>query len=325
MAEITALDVYREVREAEARIRGFVRETPLEHDVYLGQLGECNVYLKLENVQVTGSFKSRGAFNRLLTLGPEELKEGVVTASTGNHGAAFTYAANRLGYSGLVYVPENVSSAKLELLKLYGAQLAFHGTDTVETESFARKSAEQEGKFFLSPYNDLMVLSGQGTVAAEIRRQLEVIDAVLVPVGGGGLMAGMAGYLKRINEKIEVIGCQPARSPVMAESVKAGKIIEMESKPTLSDGTAGGIEPGSITFPLCRDYVDDFIIASELEIKHAMRLLLEKHYMVVEGAAALAVACFIKEKERFKDKNVVLVLTGKKVSTDIIKQILCEG
>lgn len=321
--ELTMWDVHREALEAEKRIKNYIRETPLEQDFFLSQLGDGNVFLKLENLQLTGSFKLRGAFNRLLTLSAEERDAGVVTASSGNHGAAFTYAARLLGYRGVVVVPENVSTAKLDVLRLYGAELMSHGTDCVEAEGFAREMAEKQGKMFISPYNDPMIIAGQGTVGVEIMKQLGNIDAVFVPVGGGGLMSGVAGYLKAMNSKIQLIGCQPENSAVMYESVKAGRIIYMESKPTLSDGSAGGIEEGSITFGLCRDCVDEYILVSEDEIKDAIRLVLDKLYMLIEGAAALSVASFIKEKERFKNKNVVLVITGKKISLDTLKRIIC--
>jgi threonine dehydratase len=320
--ELTMWDVHREVLGAENRIKKYTRETPLEQDFFLSQLADGNVFLKLENLQLTGSFKLRGAFNRLLTLSAEERDAGVVTASSGNHGAAFTYTARHLGFRGLVVVPENVSTAKLDVLRLYGAELMFHGTDCVEAEGFARETAEKQGKMFLSPYNDPMIIAGQGTVGVEIMKQSGNIDAVFVPVGGGGLMSGVAGYLKAVNSKIKIIGCQPENSPVMYESVKAGRIIHMESKPTLSDGSAGGIEEGSITFAICRDCVDEYILVTEDEIKSAVRLVLEKTYMLIEGAAALSVASFIKVKERFRNKNVVLVISGKKISLDTLKKIL---
>jgi threonine dehydratase len=322
LKELTIWDVHREALEAEKRIKNYIRETPLEQDFFLSQLGDGNVFLKLENFQLTGSFKLRGAFNRLLTLSAEERDAGVVTASSGNHGAAFTYAARLLGYRGVVVVPENVSTAKLDVLHLYGAELISYGTDCVEAENFAREMAEKQGKMFISPYNDPMIIAGQGTVGIEILKQLGNIDAVFVPVGGGGLMSGVAGYLKAMNSKIQLIGCQPENSPVMYESVKAGRIIIMESKPTLSDGSAGGIEEGSITFGICCDFVDEYILVTEDEIKGAIRLVLEKTYMLIEGAAALSVASFIKEKERFKNKNIVLVISGKKISLDTLRKIL---
>jgi threonine dehydratase len=321
--EFTMADVHREALKAEKRIKGYTRETPLEHDFFLSQAGNSNVFLKLENLQITGSFKPRGAFNKLLTLAAREKDAGVVTASSGNHGAAFTYAAGKLGTHGIVVVPENVSPAKLDMLRLYGAEPVFHGTDVADSETFARQMAQKQGKTFISPYNDPMIIAGQATAGIEIMKQADSIDAVFVPVGGGGLMSGIAGYIKTINKKIQLIGCLPESSPVMYESVKAGRIIQMDSKPTLADGSAGGIEEDSITFPICRDCVDEYITVSEDEIKEAVLLVLDKMYMLIEGAAALTVASFLKEKEKFENKNVVLVISGKKISRDKLKEIIC--
>ena len=320
--DFTMSDVHREALAAEKRIKPYIRITPLEHDLYLSRVGQAHVFLKLENLQMTGSFKLRGALNKLLTLGSREKQTGVITASSGNHGAAFTYSAKRLGFTGTVVVPENVSPVKLELLELYGAELVFHGTDAADTETFARHKAKEQGKTFISPYNDRMIIAGQATTAIEIMKQAEQVDAVLVPVGGGGLMSGIAGYIKTINKNIRLIGCLPESSPVMAESVKAGRIVRLESRPTLADGSAGGIEEGSITFPLCRDCVDDYILVSEQEIKAAILLILEKTNMLIEGAAALPVAAFLKEKEKFKNKHVVLVISGRRISLDKLKDIL---
>jgi threonine dehydratase len=174
----------------------------------------------------------------------------------------------------------------------------------------------------MSAYNDLQVLAGQGTIGLELERQLKSIDAVIVPVGGGGLISGVAGYLKSRREFIEIIGCQPHNSCVMYESIKAGRLLDLESKPTISDGSAGGIEPGAITFALCRDLVDSWVVLSEEEIIGAIKLILRKHYLLIEGAAALGVAAFLKDKKRLKGKTVVLVITGKKISLETLKEIL---
>jgi threonine dehydratase len=321
--KFTMWDVQKHVIEAEKRIKGFIRETPLEHDLFLSQWGDCHVFLKLENLQVTGSFKVRGAFNRLLSLTGEEKKKGIVTASTGNHGLAVTYALRKLGIRGKIFVPETIARAKLETLRLYGADLFFHGNDNVITEVYARKKAEENGQLFISPYNDAKIIGGQGTAAIELMKQTDKIHAVFVPVGGGGLMAGIAGFLKTMDRDIEIIGCQPEQSAVMFESVKAGRIIEMESKPTRSDGTAGGIEEGSITFSLCRDCVDEYILVSEAEIEDAIKLVLQKSNIMIEGAAALSVASFVKVKNRYKGKNVVLILSGRRLSYEALKEIIC--
>jgi len=320
--EIKIVNVKEEALEAEKRIRQYIRETPVEYSPYFSQEGSCRVFLKLENHQLTGCFKLRGAMNKFFSLSKEQRERGIVTASSGNHGVAVAYLLNKFDSKGTIYLPENASQAKIEALCLYGADLKFYGNDCVKTEAMARKTAEKEGLEYISPYNDPKILGGQATAGIELERQVEKIDAVLIPVGGGSLVAGIAGYLKSVNEDIEIIGCQPENSAVMYESVKAGKIIEMESKPTISDGTSGGIEPGAMTLDVCKEFVDDYILVTEDEIKGAIKLCLERHYMLVEGAGALSVASFNKEKKRFRNKNVVLIISGAKISLDVLKEIL---
>jgi len=318
-------DVKKEVEKAEKKIRVHIRKTYLEHSHYFSKIGNANIFLKLENTQITGSFKLRGALNSILSLSDEEKGKGIITASTGNHGAAVSYAMKKLGLKGKIYVPENISAAKLEVLQAYNTDLFFYGTDNAITETFARKTAESEGSFFISPYNDPKVIGGQGTIGIEIIDQLNNIDAVFVPVGGGGLIAGIAGYLKSVLPEIKIIGCQPENSHVMFDSVKAGKILEIDCPPSISDGTAGGIEEGSITFDICRDCIDEFVLVSEEEIENALKLVLQKSHMMVEGAAALSIASFLKVKEKYKGKNVVLILSGNKLGFETLRKIVSGG
>jgi threonine dehydratase len=319
------INIVNETEEAESRIREFIRKTPLEHSPFLSRTGKGSVYLKLENTQITGSFKLRGALNKLLSLSEHEKEKGIIAASSGNHGMAVAYGLKTFSIDGRIILPANASPIKIKALQDYGAQLEFFGDDCVKAELHAREKAEREGLVYISPYNDLQIIGGQATVALEIARQLKNINSVLVPVGGGGLIAGIAGYLKNLNNNVNIIGCQPENSAVMYESLKAGQIIEMESRPTIAEGSAGGIEKGTVTFDFCRDYVDDFILVSEEEIKEAIRIVFEKHFMIIEGAAALSVASFLKEKKRFEDKNSVLVLSGAKLSRDALQSVFCTG
>ncbi len=319
---IQLIDIKKEALEAEKRIRKHIRETHVEYSPFLSQSGDCNVYLKLENLQLSGSFKLRGVMNKLLSLAEKERKIGLVTASSGNHGAAFAYALKKLGLKGTIFMPSISNQAKIEGLRYYDAELKFHGTDCVETEVFARNAAGKNHLQYISPYNDLKIIGGQATIGIELRRQIENINTVLVPVGGGGLISGIAGYLKSIDKNIEIIGCQPENSAVMYESIKAGKIVEIESKPTLSDASAGGIEKGTITLDICKKYVDDFILVTEEEIKEGIKLFLEKHNMLIEGTAALPAASYLKTIEKFKNKNVVLILSGARISLDQLKEVI---
>ena len=316
------MDLKTEVTAAERRIRPYVRETPVDESPALGQATGTRVLLKMEHLQLTGSFKLRGAMNRLLSLTPEEKAKGIVTASSGNHGAAVAYGLKALGCPGVIFVPENVSPAKVANIRSYGAEVRTHATDSGITEIFARRHAEGNAQVYISPYNDPAVVAGQGTIGAELARQVDGIDALFVALGGGGLISGIAGYLKSPGRRLEVIACSPENSAVMHHSVQAGRILTMESKPTLSDGTAGAVEQGAITLDLCRRLVDRFVLVSEDEIKDAMRLVIDRHHTLIEGAAGVAVAGFLKEKDRFAGKNVVIVLCGANISRERLKEIL---
>lgn len=315
------MDVRDQVLLAERRIRAHVRETPLEHSSHLSTLTGCNVFLKLENLQHTGSFKVRGAMNKLLSLTPAQRARGVVAASSGNHGAAVAFGLQALDTHGIIFVAEHASPTKLEAIRRYGAEIRVHGSDMVVTETHARAYARRNGMVYISPYNDPQVIGGQGTIAVEVARQLGRIDVVLASVGGGGMISGIAGYLKPMSH-VRVVGCWPENSPVMAASIEAGRIVEMESRPTLSDGTAGGVEPGAITFDLCRTLVDDHVLVSEDEIRAAMLLFMETHHMLVEGAAGVAIASLLKTKERFQGQNVVVVICGANIDLEVLKGIL---
>jgi len=312
------------VIHAENRIRSFIRETPLLPSPWLSKMTGGKVALKPENWQVSGSFKIRGAANRLLSLTEKEKSLGAVTASSGNNGAAFAHLSGRLGIPGIIFLPDTVPSAKLDALRDTGAEIRLFGDDCVKAESRAREYATESGRIFLSPYNDPLVVAGQGTIGHELLRRMPGLDTVLVPVGGGGLISGIAGYLKGVNPGIRVIGCQPAHSPVMAESVRAGRILDMPSRPTLSDGTAGGIEPGSVTFPLCRRLVDEFVLVSEKEIAQALSLMIERHHMLVEGAAALPLAVLLRKPRNFTGRHTALIISGARIGSKVLSKILVQ-
>lgn len=318
------MDLFTDVQKARDRIASYIIQTPLEHSPWLSRETGAEVYLKLEHLQTTGSFKLRGAANRLLSLLPEERERGVITASTGNHGAAVAYMADQLGVKATIYLPDNASSTKLDQLKLYAVELVAYGQDSVEAEAEARRVAEAEGRTFISPYNDPYVMAGQGTLGAEVLDQLPDVQQILVPVGGGGLIGGIAGYLQDLAPQVQVVGCQPRNSAVMYQSVQAGKVLDLPSSPTLSDGTAGGLEADSITFPVCQEAVNHWALISEAEIRAGLRFLLEKHYLLVEGAAALSVAALRQEKARYQGQKVVLILCGRKLGLETLQSLLAE-
>ncbi|MDA0679809.1 MAG: threonine/serine dehydratase [Proteobacteria bacterium] len=304
------------------RIGPNIRETPLDYSPYLSGLTGANVHLKLENLQYTGSFKLRGAFNKLLLLSPEQRRAGCVAASSGNHGAAVAFAMKKLGVTGVIFVPEKTSQAKIDAIKQAGGDIRFFGTDGLDTETHAREYAVKNNMVYLSPYNDADVVAGQGTIAVELAKQLPKVDAVFVAVGGGGLISGIGVFLKSVNPSVEVVSCQPTASPVMTESVKAGEILDLPSDATLSDGTAGGIEPGAITFEICRDVVSRYVLVSEEQIAHAMREFIDSHHMLLEGAAGVAIAGFLDVADKYKGNNVVIVICGGNISRETLKKVI---
>lgn len=311
-----------EILQAADRIAPFIRRTPLDEALALSQLGGDEVYLKQENLQHTGSFKLRGAFNKVLSLTRDDRARGVVTASSGNHGAAVAYALRTLGAPGVIFVPEHAAAVKVDAIRRLGAEVRFHGEDSVDTEVYARAHAERSGRVYISPYNDRAIVAGQGTVGAEIAADLPAIDAVYVTVGGGGLISGVAAALKAQRPEVRVVGCLPANSPVMYESVRAGRIIDMPALPTLSDGSAGGIERGAITFALCHALVDDWVLVSEEEIAAAMRLVMETQHLLIEGAAGAAVAGYLKDPQHGQGSTAVIVLCGGNIDLGTLKRIL---
>ncbi|MCH8335695.1 MAG: threonine/serine dehydratase [Proteobacteria bacterium] len=304
------------------RIASYIRETPLDYSPYFSELTGANVYLKLENLQHTGSFKLRGAFNKLLSLSKEDREAGGVAASSGNHGAAIAYAMNELGISGTIFVPEQTSPTKVDAIKRAGGDVRFFGSDGLDTETHAREYASQNGMVYLSPYNDLDVIAGQGTCGVEIAKQLSNVDAIFIAVGGGGLISGVGAFLKSVNPSLTVVACQPAASAVMTESVRAGKILDLPSGPTLSDGTAGGIEADAITFDICREVTDEFVVVSEEQIAEAMRGFIDSHHMLIEGAAGVAIAGLLASGHKYKGKNVVVVVCGANISRATLKQVI---
>jgi len=322
---VSELDIAAAVLAAETRIRAHIRQTPLERSNYLSDLAEADVYLKLESSQITGSFKLRGAMNKMLALSDEEREQGVLTASSGNHGAACAYLMTRFGIRGTIYLPEGVAPAKLEAIQSFGADTELVPGDGIEAEKLARRLAAESGRTYVSPYNDPLIVAGQGTIGLELRRQLETLDTVLIPVGGGGLAAGVAGYLKSVDAAIDIIGCQPENSRVMYESLRAGEVLDRESQPTLSDGTAGGVDADSITFEMCRDLIDDWTLLSEDEIAGAILMALGKQHLMIEGAGALSIAALVRNPERFAGQTVVLIISGSKLGMDTLRELLARN
>ncbi len=317
-----SMDWKNEILAAEQRIRPHVRETPLERSPYLSQKGGAEVYLKLEHLQHTGSFKLRGATNKLLSLSSEQISRGVIAASTGNHGMAVSYAASKLGARATIYMKEGTLPEKVELIRALGGATVFHGENPVHAESKAREVARQNGQVFISHYNDAQVVAGQGTLGVELERQLPQMDAVFISVGGGGLISGIASYLKAVNTRVKIVACWPENSRVMYECMKAGRVIEFPEKETLSDSTAGGVEEGAITLELCRSLIDDCILVAEDEIRAAMKLILDKERWAVEGAAALPVAAYLQQAKNYAGRRVAVLLCGRNIPLPRLREAI---
>lgn len=315
------MDVAAAVRAADARIRPYLITTPALPATGLSAELGSPVALKCENLQHTGSFKARGALNKTLALTPQERDRGIVTASTGNHGAAVGYAARIVETDALVVVPDNANPSKLAAIERLGATIEVRGSDSVESELAARELADERGGTFISPYNDLEIIGGQGTLGLELLDQVEDLAEVYVAVGGGGLASGVAGIIKSLSPSTRVIGCSPAASAVMYHSLKAGHILDLPSDPTLSDGTAGGVEPGAITFDLLAGLLDDFVTVGESDIRRAFIDLIEVEHLLVEGSAAMTYAA-ARQNATAGPGATAVILCGGNVGVDKLRAIL---
>jgi len=303
--------------EAHKRILSSVRRTPIEDISEFPSGSTARVFAKLENLQDTGSFKLRGATNRILQLSAEERTQGIVAASNGNHGLGVAAAARRAGVSAEVYVSAQVAPEKAQRIQAYGAQIHYAGSEPLDAEITARQRATESRRVFISPYNDRYVMAGQGTIAVELLEQIPDLDAVFVAVGGGGLIGGIGAYLKHASPRTEIVGCWPENSPVLYESMKVGWILPVEERPTVSESTSGGLEEGSVTLEVCRAVIDTCVLVSEEEILDAMRLVHRSKNWLIEGAAGVAVAAFLKTAERYQGKTVAIVICGGNLSQKV--------
>jgi threonine dehydratase len=318
----TQLDVPQLVLEAHERCQEHLSPTPLEYSRYLSKKIEGDVWLKLDSLQRTGSFKFRGALNKILSLTEAELDKGIISASTGNYALAVAEAMRIRKRRATIYVAEDIDPARLAQLRAHGLDLVVYGEAAWDAEKEARRVAEEKDMIYVSPYNDPLVVGGQGTCGYEISKQLPDLDAALFACGAGGLLTGSAGWLKSQNPKVEAFGVSPENSPVMYESMRANKIVVMETYPTLADTCAGGVDLDSITLDLCRRYVEEIVLIAETEIEASIRILFEQHRLVVEGSGALSVGGLLRRKDQFKGKKVVAVVCGRNIPLELFKRII---
>jgi len=316
------LDIPQLVLEAVERCQEHLVPTPLEYSLYLSREIEGEVWLKLDSMQRTASFKFRGALNKILSLTEAELDKGVVSASTGNYALAIAEAMAIRGRRATIYVAEDIEPSRLDLLRAHGLDLVIYGKGAWDAEKEARRVAEAEDRIYASPYNDPIVVGGQGTCGYEISKQLPDLDAAFFACGAGGLLTGSAGWLKSHNSAVEAFGVSPENSPVMYESMRANRMVEMETFPTLADTCAGGVDLDTITLDPLQWYVEEIVLLTETEIEQSIRLLFEQHRLVVEGSGALGVGGLLKRKERFKGKKVVAVVCGRNIDLEVFRRII---
>lgn len=299
---------------AHKQIKTMIRKTQLIKSSWLANHCQAEVFLKLESQQITGSFKLRGAANKLMSLTAVEQSKGVITVSSGNHGKAVAYVARKLGIRAVVCISENVPENKTKAIRDFGAEVINAGQTYDDASAEADRLKDEWGLVMIHPFDDRFIIAGQSTIGLELMEDYPQIDTVIAPLSGGGLLGGIAMALKSMKPSIRTIGVSMAAGPAMIESLKAGQIVEVDEKPTLADALAGGLGEGNRhTFDLIKKFVDETIVVSEDEIAEAMSFALQKHQIVVEGGGAVGLAALMYNRVEDYGSNIVIVISGKNV------------
>ena len=315
---------FEDVVAARERIRDQIYLSPCAYSENITRMTGNRVFFKLDNLQMTGSFKERGALNRLLTLTQDRTRRGVIAASAGNHGMAIAFHSQRLGIPATIVMPVHAPLIKLTYAQRYGARVKLHGTDYDGAFAEAERLAKEEGSTFIHAFDDPAVVAGQGTLGLELHEQNPELDAVLVPVGGGGLIAGIALALKELNPKVRIIGVQSEQIPSMKAALEKGEVVHLPPATTIADGIAVRAV-GEMPLEVARKYVDEIVTVSEGEIANAVLLLLEIEKTVAEGAAAVALAALVNRKIPISGKKVALVISGGNIDVNLISRIIEGG
>ena len=312
------------IRAARQRIKEFVYHSPCAYSLQLSRLCGCEIYCKLDHLQVTGSFKERGARNKLILLTDEQKRKGVVAASAGNHALALAYHGQALGIPVTVVMPRYAPLIKVSNCRLFGAEVILHGERYSEALQHARALGEQTGKVFVHGFNDPDIISGQGTMGLEILEDVPDVDTVIVPVGGGGLIAGVGFAIKSLRPQVRIIGVEAQSAPTLKASLDAGRVTRIETKPTLADGLAIA-EIGALPFEIAHKVVDNLVLVDEAQIATAILRLLEMDKTVVEGAAATPLAAAMTRSLDLDGKKVVLCLCGGNIDVTQISRVIERG
>ncbi|MEH6889625.1 threonine ammonia-lyase [Bacillus sp. JJ864] len=309
---------------AHEKMKGIVHTTPLDYSSTFSELAHNEIYLKLENLQKTGSFKVRGSYNKMTSLSKEELQKGVVAASAGNHAQGVAYSSNMLGIPCTIVMPKGAPLSKVLATKRYGANIELQGNVFDEALAYALDLRERTGATFVHPFDDEHVIAGQGTVGLEILHQLDDVDAVICPIGGGGLIAGVAMAIKEQKPSVKIYGVQALACPSMKQSLQEKQRVTVQSTPTMADGIAVK-RPGDLTFQLVQRYVDDIFCVDEMEIARTMLMLLERNKLLVEGSGATSLAALLYGKVPEQGKKIVSVISGGNVDVNFISRIIEHG
>jgi threonine dehydratase len=314
----------KDIEEAEKRFEGVIRPSPLIQSGYFSRLSGSEIFLKLENLQETGSFKIRGAYNRLSLLKPEEKKKGVIAASAGNHAQGVAWASTRLGIQSSIVMPEDVSLKKLLAVKEYGGEVILFGNHYGEAYGHAQEISRTTGQVLIPGFDDPHVVAGQGTIGLEVSHLLGEDVSIVTSIGGGGLISGLAIAAKTLNPHVRIIGVQTESCPSTIRSLEKNKPVQVETHPTLADGIAVS-RPGDLNFSIIEKYVDEVVAVGEEEIAGAILNLLEKGNIIAEGAGAAPLAAFMEGIISTKAKRYILVISGGNIETNTIDRILQRG
>jgi threonine dehydratase len=313
-----------DVMAARERLRGSIYYSPCPHSLMLSALTGQQVYLKLENLQMTGSFKERGALNRIATLTPEQAARGVIAASAGNHAQGVAYHATKRGIRSLIVMPLTTALVKVTATREFGAEVLLHGANYDAAYEEAMRLCAEQGMTFIHPFDDAAVMAGQGTIGLELLEQIPELEAVVVPVGGGGLIGGIACAIKETRPEVRVVGVQTSRVASMVAAVEAGRPVTVDSATTIADGIAVR-RAGELTLPMVESYVDEIVVVDEDEIAGAILVLLEREKTLAEGAGAIALAALLQKKTSLVGKHTAVLVGGGNIDVTLLARIIERG